>query len=250
MKAIVTDLDRTLLRMDGQISPYTLETLGKCREKGFMIMAATARPEPSIRQLLDQVRFDAVTTLNGARILLPGRVLEHAIPAESGETVLGRLLAVPGLTLSVETGEGIFANVPIPAWHAVVYDGFPELPAEPLYKILISGGEGTGEGLYEQVQGLLTEDTYCTLAGGDLVQVMSRSATKWRGIVEMLRAFGIAEEDAVYFGDDYDDLEPVEKCGLGVAVANAVEAVKERADAVAGGCDEDGAARFIASRLL
>ena len=120
MKAIVTDLDRTLLRMDGQISPYTLETLGKCREKGFMIMAATARPEPSIRQLLDQVRFDAVTTLNGARILLPGRVLEHAIPAESGETVLGRLLAVPGLTLSVETGEGIFANVPIPAWHAVV----------------------------------------------------------------------------------------------------------------------------------
>ena len=53
MKAIVTDLDRTLLRMDGQISPYTLETLGKCREKGFMIMAATARPEPSIRQLLD-----------------------------------------------------------------------------------------------------------------------------------------------------------------------------------------------------
>ena len=85
MKAIVTDLDRTLLRMDGQISPYTLETLGKCREKGFMIMAATARPEPSIRQLLDQVRFDAVTTLNGARILLPGRVLEHAIPAESGE---------------------------------------------------------------------------------------------------------------------------------------------------------------------
>ena len=54
------------------------------KEKGFMIMAATARPEPSIRQLLDQVRFDAVTTLNGARILLPGRVLEHAIPAESG----------------------------------------------------------------------------------------------------------------------------------------------------------------------
>ncbi len=125
-----------------------------------MIMAATARPEPSIRQLLDQVRFDAVTTLNGARILLPGRVLEHAIPAESGETVLGRLLAVPGLTLSVETGEGIFANVPIPAWHAVVYDGFPKLPAEPLYKILVSDGEGTGEGLYEQVQGLLTEDTY------------------------------------------------------------------------------------------
>ena len=104
--------DRTLLRMDGQISPYTLETLGKCREKGFMIMAATARPEPSIRQLLDQVRFDAVTTLNGARILLPGRVLEHAIPAESGETVLGRLLVVPGLTFSVEKRGGDFRERP------------------------------------------------------------------------------------------------------------------------------------------
>ena len=97
----------------------------------------------------------------------------------------------------------------------MVYDGFPKLPAEPLYKILISDGEGTGEGLYEQVQGLLTEDTYCTLAGGDLVQVMSRNATKWRGIVEMLRAFGIAEEDAVYFGDDYDDLERWKGAGSG-----------------------------------
>ena len=53
--------------------------------------------------------------------------------------------------------------------------------------------KGTGGGAsMNRYRGLLTEDTYCTLAGGDLVQVMSRRATKWRGIVEMLRAFGIA----------------------------------------------------------
>ena len=56
---------------------------------------------------------------------------------------------------------------------------------------------------------------------------------------------GIPAERAIYFGDDNDDIEPIERCGLGVAVANALPLVKEKADAVTLSNDEDGVAEFL-----
>lgn len=44
MKAIITDLDRTLLHTDKSVSEYTVDILKKCHEKGILIMVATASP--------------------------------------------------------------------------------------------------------------------------------------------------------------------------------------------------------------
>ena len=95
------------------------------------------------------------------------------------------------------------------------------------------------------VETLLTEETYCTVAGNNLVQIMSKKATKWNGIQRMLEAVGISPEDAVYFGDDNDDVEPLQNCGVGVAVANAIDAVKAVADEITETNDEDGVAKWI-----
>ena len=74
---------------------------------------------------------------------------------------------------------------------------------------------------------------------------MSRSATKWNGIRSMLDAFGIDPEQAVYFGDDNDDIDPIRNCGCGVAVSNALDCVREIADHVTGSNDEDGVAAYL-----
>ena len=124
-----------------------------------------------------------------------------------------------------------------------MYHDFPNVPTEgPIYKILISR---ENENIGPLVETLLTEETYCTVAGNNLVQIMSKKATKWNGIRRMLEAVGISPEDAVYFGDDNDDVEPLQNCGVGVAVANAIDAVKEAADVITESNDEDGVARWI-----
>jgi len=66
----------------------------------------------------------------------------------------------------------------------------------------------------------------------------------------MLEAVGISVTDAVYFGDDNDDIAALRNCGIGVAVANAIEAVKEAADVVVENNDEDGVAKWIERELL
>lgn len=248
MKAIITDLDRTLLHTDKTISSYTIAQLEKCRSNNMRVMAATARPLRSIVSYCRQIQFDAVVTLNGAVVTLPQKTLEAAISRESGEKIIAVLLRDPDVLLSIETSEGLYANQDIPEWHPVVYGHFPKIPENvTLYKILASSATPR---LYNDVGHLLTEDVYYTLANQNLIQVMSADATKWNGIKSMLNDFGISPMDAVYFGDDYDDAEPIKKCGLGVAVANAIPSVLEAADQVTDSNDQDGVARFLEKNIL
>lgn len=248
MKAIITDLDRTLLRMDKSISKYTCAVLKKCRDRGILLMAATARPERAILTYQQQIGFDAVTTLNGARIILPGGVLENGIVPHSVEDILKKVTAIPNVTLSMETGDGIYANVSIPEWNAIVFEGFPALPTESIiYKILLSSEKNT---IQPEVEKALTPDTYMTVAEGKLIQIMSTAATKWNGIKAMLKSAGLDEREVVYFGDDNDDIEPIKNCGVGVAVSNAIREVLTIADFVTESNDMDGVARYIEKNLL
>lgn len=248
MKAIITDLDQTLLHTDKTVSEYTCTVLKKCRDRGILLMAATARPERAILTYRDQIGFDAVTTLNGARIILPHSVIENGIMPSSAEKILQKVITIPGLVLSMETGNGIFSNVPIPEWNAEVFGGFPALPTESiLYKLLLSHRENN---IQQEVEKALTADTYMTVAEGKLIQIMDTASTKWNGIKTMLEAVGVSPDEAVYFGDDNDDIEPIKNCGVGVAVSNAIDGVLAAADFITESNDMDGVAQYIGKNIL
>ena len=248
VKAVIVDLDRTLLHTDKTLSEYTVNVLKKCHNKGLAIITATARSERSILMYHEQVGFDAVITMNGARVILPDEVIDNSIPRLSGECVLSALISVPDTLISIETSDGIYSNVSIPEWESICYDDFPNLPAQiTLYKILASSSNNT---LYDKIKHLLTEDVYYTVANNTLIQIMSKKATKWNGIKKTLKALNISQADAVYFGDDNDDIEPIQMCGIGVAVSNAIEAVANAADHITGSNDEDGVAHFIEANIL
>lgn len=248
MKAIITDLDRTLLRTDKTISEYTHTILKKCHERGILLMAATARPERTILTYQKQIGFEAITTLNGARIILPHGTIENGILASSAERTIKKVIEIPGIVLSLETGNGLFSNTDLPEWNVTAFDGFPALPTESIiYKILLSAKESD---IQKEVSMALTSDTYMTVAEGKLIQIMSTEATKWNGIKAMLEAVGVNQDEAVYFGDDNDDIEPIMKCGVGVAVSNGIDKVLDAADFITETNDMDGVARYIEKNLL
>ncbi len=91
---------------------------------------------------------------------------------------------------------------------------------------------------------------YYTIANSELIQIMSIETTKWNGIRHMLSYYNIPPDDAVYFGDDNDDIEPIQNCGLGVAVSNAIPEVLAVAAQVTDSNDSDGVARYIEEKIL
>lgn len=248
MKAIITDLDRTLLRADKSISEYTANVLKKCKERGILILAASARPLRNIIPYNEFIKFDAITATNGAVVSLPHGILKFGISRESGEKILSGLLDHPDVFLSIETSGGLYSNRDIPEWEPFVYDKFPALPDNViLYKILASSSQRP---LYENFEKALTKDVYHTVANGDLIQIMSLAATKWNGVLHMLSHFNIDPEDCVYFGDDNDDIEPIKNCGIGVAVSNAIPSVLSVADRITDSNEMDGVAKFIEENIL
>ena len=248
IKAIVVDLDKTLLRSDKTLSPDTVRILGSCRRCGMKVMVATARPLRTTTPFCKLVDFDALVVSNGARVICGDRRTDHAIRPESAEALLHALLQRQDLRVTLETGDCAYSNLPIDEYDTVLTDDLPGVAREQgALKILVHLSHRDTEMF---VRHALPEGVYATVAHGTLMQVMSAEATKWNGVKAMLALCGLTPEETAYFGDDQDDLEPIRLCGLGVAVSNAIDAVRAAADDIAGSNDEDGVARYIEQHLL
>ena len=240
------DLDRTLLRTDKSVSDYTLSVLAKWQRAGAFLYAATARPERAITDYRRIIDFRSVTTLNGARTVTPAGVFDNPIRPADAASLLDQLSRLEGTVISAETEGGLYANREIDIWQPVVLEDIRKLPdCGKVYKVLASHPDIPAD----QIRVTLPENVYCTVADRKLVQFMSRSATKWAGILRMLEEDRIGPDRAIFFGDDEDDIEPIRMCGCGVAVSNAPEHVKQMADAVADSNNEDGVARFLAGLM-
>ncbi|MBR0514476.1 MAG: HAD-IIB family hydrolase [Clostridia bacterium] len=241
-RAIIVDFDRTLLHTDKSISEYTVKVLLDLQKSGIRLFAATARPERAITEYCKMIPFDAVTTLNGARTIAKKNDYENPINPDSAEDILRQLEGIAGMIISLETGNGLYANTDIPIWEPMVTDHIRKLPQqEKIYKILASYPGIPAD----QINVNLPNDTYASVADQKLVQIMSSSATKWNGIQKMLETYEITPDQAIYFGDDNDDVEPIRRCGCGVAVSNALERVRDVADYITESNDKDGVARFL-----
>ena len=56
---------------------------------------------------------------------------------------------------------------------------------------------------------------------------------------------GISPDEAIAFGDSFNDIPMLRAAGMGVAMGNAEQAVKEAADYITDDCDRDGVAKAL-----
>ncbi|MNN52806.1 Sugar phosphatase YidA [compost metagenome] len=82
------------------------------------------------------------------------------------------------------------------------------------------------------------------------IEVNPLGINKASGLREVCQLLGIRMEEVAVCGDSLNDLEMIRAAGLGIAMGNAQEAVKQAADAVTGTNDEDGVAQAIRTYLL
>ena len=81
------------------------------------------------------------------------------------------------------------------------------------------------------------------------IEINSAEAGQGRALRELCAQLGIDPADAVAFGDGLNDADMLEAAGRGIAMENAVEAVKQIADAVTENNNDAGVGKEI-FRLL
>ena len=104
-RALAIDLDGTLLRSDGKLSPRTLSVLNHCRAVGVLIVLATARPPRSVALLVPADLHDVPwICYNGAEVYDRGeRIYQRSISPPIGHHVLWILGELASqATISVE----------------------------------------------------------------------------------------------------------------------------------------------------
>ena len=81
------------------------------------------------------------------------------------------------------------------------------------------------------------------------IEINSKDATKGNALKKLAEYLDIPISQTMAFGDDFNDITMLKTAGIGVAMGNADEKVKQVADLVTDGCDNSGVAHAI-KRLI
>jgi Cof subfamily protein (haloacid dehalogenase superfamily) len=247
-KAIIMDLDGTLLHSNKTISTYTQNILKKCKQQGIYLMVATARPLRNTLPYTQIVDFDAMVVSNGARIVCKEWKTERNIAKETALKFVNALTQHQNLRITLETGDSAYSNFPIMEYETIVTKDLAGIiKQEVILKILVHLDH---KDTLDIVKNKMPGNLHYSISQGYLMQIMDNTATKWNGVQTLLEHFKCKHCDSVYFGDDNDDIGPIKSCGIGVAVANGIDVVKAAADAVTESNDCDGVAKFIEAQIL
>jgi len=252
IKMIVTDLDGTLLRTDKTMSEQTKIALNKCRRNGIKVVYATGRGVSS-DQVAPAELFDGRITMNGA-------------VAKSGDTIIHDCLipfkiARPLLIACDEHGMKITSEI-----SGMHYSNFnvSELWAYITnYQIVdFAQHDKDAEKIYTPnpsqedksfIQRFLPSELYFVETAdinGFLGQIMHKEATKSKAITALAQYWDISQSEILAFGDDYNDIEMLCDCGIGVAVANAIDEVKAVVNHICDANENDGVAKWLGENML
>lgn len=250
IKMIVTDLDGTLLRDDKSISAYTEKIIEKVRQKGILFVIATARPIRAVKQFLPWVSYDAAVFHNGAVVEEGNCRLGKTGIENPLEIVTAILRDRPDTKIAVESNDVMYSNFDAGEfWPGIIYtatEDFREIEGLVADKIII-GAKSIEE--MNVFQPYLRDELYIQLSENRLATIHNRQSSKTNGIRLIAEKHGIALEQAAAFGDDYNDIEMLRACGIGIAVENALEEVKAAASQVCGSNEQDGVARWLEENI-
>ena len=106
---------------------------------------------------------------------------------------------------------------------------------EPIYQCVLFSAETEAQRLQERLPN-------CSFQRSNpySVDIVPKNGSKYHGILEFIKAVGIKPEEVMAFGDHYNDIEMIQKVGIGVAMGNGLSEVKAQADYVTATNEQDG----------
>ena len=243
IKAAFFDIDGTLLSFrTHRVSEGTCRAFDRLHRAGVRTFLATGRPMVLIPKM--PVRFDGHVTMNGGYVFTPDTVLlNNPIPTADLHAWLD-IARRERLCTMIFTADGMMATQINPIGLAVREQLEFEMP--PMVEI---------ERMYDveayQIIALMPPEMdkdvgaalpHCRLprwhpAFTDIVAAVN---SKSAGIEAMCRHFGIAQEETIAFGDGGNDTDMLRWAGIGVAMGNAADEVKQAADMVTTDVDNEG----------
>lgn len=244
IKAAFFDVDGTLLsHKTKQVPPSARDAIAKLRAAGIQCVVATGRQIREMQKLpVNDIPFDGYITLNGQLILDKNREVLHGTPLR-GKALdyllkLFRENVIPALLVEVEDVYLNFEDERVRIVQEAISSAVPPLgtySGNDIYQVCAYLAEGD-----EKVLAPIADECVMTRWNLGGMDIIAKGGGKVTGIKQYLQTNGILPEETIAFGDGENDMDMLQFAGIGVAMGNAWENVKQCADYVTADIDDDG----------
>lgn len=261
-KLLVLDIDGTVTNSKKEVSEKTKEAIIHLQERGIPVAIASGRSPQGTSYVAEKLEFQRfgsyIMPFNGARILnfktkecvysktlpprLPGKLWKDAqqygagiITYHGDEIVAG---TCPDKYMDIEAK---INGIPV-----VYHEDFGTYVDFPVNKCLMTGEPEDLEALEPVFAQKYMHEAQVFRSEPYFLEITPKNVDKAYCLRHLLDILGIKREEMVCCGDGFNDLSMIQFAGLGVAMANAQQKVKEVADYITeNDNDHDGIAEVI-----
>ena len=261
IKLIASDMDDTLLNHDNKISERNANAIRSALAKNVIFMIATGRMFCSARPYALDLGLDVpLVTYNGALVkgAKRGEVFyEHKLNYDTALKVLA-YCKEHKYYAQVYIGDDILVDkkgkwsakyseiigVPITEIGEAVYE-IKEAP----YKILVMTETEDFQPAWKAFAEKFAGKIVVTSSRDNFLELMEPGVNKWEAVKSVAESYKIKPEEIMCIGDSNNDLAMIKNAGVGVAVGNAKDSVKEHAKIVTASNNDDGVAMVVEAIL-
>ncbi|MHC1681820.1 MAG: Cof-type HAD-IIB family hydrolase [Clostridiaceae bacterium] len=266
-KLIAMDMDGTLLKDDKTISEANKNSIKKAMELGVKIVLTTGRPIQGIKDYLNELELTGedqyVIALNGALVC---RTSDYSFLSSHGTLTGKDLKYIYEKVKDLNTYVHVFTN----GYDLVtkrskfsdaeekrinlkvkVLDFLKDVnDDDEILKVVLEEDKEILDVAASKIPSELLEQ-YATHRSLDFMfEFMKKGCDKSTGIEKLANHLGINKDEIIAIGDATNDVEMIEYAGLGVAMGNAPDNIKEISDFVTKTNEEDGVAHVIEKFIL
>ena len=254
-KIIVVDLDGTLLNSKKEISKKSKEYLLKLKKLGYVIVIATGRILASALHATNDAKFANFIISNGGAVLYDVKRKEILSSKTIPEEMILKIWSTYDKTMSTMrfcASDKIYMCGVVDDIFSVLLKNNEELQKISSFIHHVSISFYQNEDVTKYYQKI--EQTYPLRVGymkdskkdRYWIEIHPKNCSKYQEIELLAKKLEIPNKNIIAFGDSLNDIEMLEKCGIGVAMKNAVLEAKEKANFITKYTnEEDGVVEFL-----
>lgn len=261
-RLLVLDIDGTVTNSQKEVTEKTREAILKLEEKGVRVAIASGRHPKGVLPIARTLHFhrsgNLILAFNGAKIIdvrqnrcIYERRLPSHLPArlwmDARKYGLG-ISTYTETTLIAGTEPDPYMELEARISHIPIeyHEDFCHFVDFPVNGCLFTGLPEDIEAIEPVLSHRYFHETQIFRSEPCFLEVVPKNVDKAYSLKHLLEILGIAREEMVCCGDSFNDISMIRYAGLGVAMANAQEKVKDIANYITEhDNDHDGIAEVI-----